>query len=270
MSHLEGFTGILQVDGYAGYRVMAGRGDVELAFCWSHVRRRFYELAAAGAAPIASEALTRINALYEWVGRPRGWLSFRREVVRVRELSELRLDTATLRERLVNAGAHVDSTAFLGGDVFVDVEYGFLFEAQAGSVVAARTVIVLHDSSLPNVLGHGTLRVGRVVLEERCYVGTACVILPGIRIGRSAIVGAGSVVTRDVPPGEVWAGNPAIRISTVQELIARRANRGERRDMLDVEYVGEIEKRTMDYQVYKREVLNSVRMHFDKRRPGEA
>jgi hypothetical protein len=45
----------------------------------------------------------RIGALYEHVGQPRRLLSFRREVVRVRELSELRLDTATLRERLVNA-----------------------------------------------------------------------------------------------------------------------------------------------------------------------
>lgn len=45
----------------------------------------------------------RVNALYEHVGRPRRFLSFRREVVRVRELSELRLDTAALRERLVNA-----------------------------------------------------------------------------------------------------------------------------------------------------------------------
>jgi hypothetical protein len=45
----------------------------------------------------------RIGALYEHVGRPRRLLSFRREVVHVRELSELGLDTATLRERLVNA-----------------------------------------------------------------------------------------------------------------------------------------------------------------------
>jgi hypothetical protein len=45
----------------------------------------------------------RIRALYEHVSRPRRLLSFRREVVRVRELTELRLDTATLRERLVNA-----------------------------------------------------------------------------------------------------------------------------------------------------------------------
>ena len=64
VAHLQGFRGVLPVDGYAGYRALAERGDVQLAFCWSHVRRRFYELAAAGPAPIASEALTRIGALY--------------------------------------------------------------------------------------------------------------------------------------------------------------------------------------------------------------
>lgn len=63
-AHLTGFKGVLQVDGYAGYRPLAERGDVDLAFCWSHVRRRFYELAAAGPAPIASEALERIAKLY--------------------------------------------------------------------------------------------------------------------------------------------------------------------------------------------------------------
>jgi transposase len=64
ITHLAGFKGILQVDGYGGYRPLAERGDVQLAFCWSHVRRRFYELATAGPAPIASEALERIAGLY--------------------------------------------------------------------------------------------------------------------------------------------------------------------------------------------------------------
>jgi transposase len=64
-AHLAGFNGVLQVDGYAGYRALAGKNDVQLAFCWAHVRRKFYELAAAGPAPIASEALQRIAALYE-------------------------------------------------------------------------------------------------------------------------------------------------------------------------------------------------------------
>jgi hypothetical protein len=64
ITHLDGFKGVLQVDGYAGYRRLAERGDVHLAFCWVHVRRNFYKLATPGPAPIASEALQRIAALY--------------------------------------------------------------------------------------------------------------------------------------------------------------------------------------------------------------
>jgi len=64
IAHLAGFKGILQVDGYGGYRPLTERGDVQLAFCWAHVRRRFYELATAGPAPIASEALESIAGLY--------------------------------------------------------------------------------------------------------------------------------------------------------------------------------------------------------------
>jgi transposase len=72
MAHLEGFVGILQVDGYSGYRPLAAKNAVSLAFCWSQVRRRFYELAAAGPAPIASEALRRIAELYKIEDELRG------------------------------------------------------------------------------------------------------------------------------------------------------------------------------------------------------
>jgi hypothetical protein len=64
IAHLEGFKGILQVDGYAGYRKLAERGDVKLAFCRAHMRPNFYELATPGPAPIASEALKHIAEFY--------------------------------------------------------------------------------------------------------------------------------------------------------------------------------------------------------------
>jgi transposase len=72
LRHLAGFVGTLQVDGYAGYRILAERNALSLAFCWSHVRRRFYELAQSGPAPIAAEALTRIAELYKIEGDIRG------------------------------------------------------------------------------------------------------------------------------------------------------------------------------------------------------
>jgi len=73
---------VLQVDGYGGYKVLAERGEVRLAFCWSHVRRRFYELAQAGPAPIASEALARIAALYKIESEIRGRSAEERRTVR--------------------------------------------------------------------------------------------------------------------------------------------------------------------------------------------
>jgi transposase len=73
---------ILQVDGYAGYRKLVDRGDVRLAFCWSHVRRNFYELATPGRSPIASEALEHIAALYALEKDIRGRNADERRTVR--------------------------------------------------------------------------------------------------------------------------------------------------------------------------------------------
>jgi transposase len=83
---LAGFTGVLQVDAYAAYRALAEParegGPVTLAYCWSHVRRRFYEIAQGGDAPIAEAALQRINALYHVEAMIRGHAPEQRRSVR--------------------------------------------------------------------------------------------------------------------------------------------------------------------------------------------
>ncbi|MDN5357399.1 MAG: maltose O-acetyltransferase [Candidatus Methanomethylophilaceae archaeon] len=48
-----------------------------------------------------------------------------------------------------------------------------------------------------------------VTIESDAWIGAGSIILPGVKIGKASIVGAGSVVTRDVPPGTTVAGNPA-------------------------------------------------------------
>jgi transposase len=101
LAHLAGFKGVLQVDGYAGYRALAEKNGVQLAFCWAHVRRRFYELAAAGSAPIASEALERIAALYEIEKEIRGRSAEERRAVRQERTEQLLASLESwLRDRL--------------------------------------------------------------------------------------------------------------------------------------------------------------------------
>jgi transposase len=55
---------VLQVDGYAGFERLTAPGDIVLAACWAHARRKFYDLHEATGSPIAAEALRRIAELY--------------------------------------------------------------------------------------------------------------------------------------------------------------------------------------------------------------
>ena len=73
-THLAGFQGVLHADGYAGFDGLYHGGRVLEAACWAHVRRKFFDLHATGKAPLASEALMRVQALHaieaEIKGRP--------------------------------------------------------------------------------------------------------------------------------------------------------------------------------------------------------
>lgn len=69
------------------------------------------------------------------------------------------------------------------------------------SYVAFGAVILTHDMTRGV---YADTRVG-----ERCFIGAHSLLMPGVTIGDNSIVGAGSVVTRDVPPGSIVAGNPA-------------------------------------------------------------
>jgi transposase len=62
-SHLTRFRGVVQVDGYAGFERLRA-DNIQLAACWAHARRKFYEVQQATGSPIAAEALRRIAELY--------------------------------------------------------------------------------------------------------------------------------------------------------------------------------------------------------------
>ena len=68
-------------------------------------------------------------------------------------------------------------------------------------------------------------RFATIKINDNCFIGINSIIMPGVTIGPDAIVGSGSIVTKDVPEGSVVAGNPARVISSLDGYIERYKNK---------------------------------------------
>ena len=98
---LDRYRGVVQCDGYAAYKTIADAcGEaITLAFCWAHLRRKFYDIAKDGNAPIASEALERIAKLYLIEKTIRGQSADGRRTVRQQRSKPLVLELKTWFEQ---------------------------------------------------------------------------------------------------------------------------------------------------------------------------
>ncbi len=65
---------------------------------------------------------------------------------------------------------------------------------------------------------------GKVTIGDNVYIGTDALIMPGVTIGDHALIAAGSVVTKSVPPRMVAAGNPARILCSIEEFYERNKN----------------------------------------------
>lgn len=132
-------------------------------------------------------------------------------------------DQAQVRERAV-IGA--ESVVGSGSAVDNDVTVGARVKIQTGCYLTAHSTVEDDVFVAPGVVTTNDPTAGRhgpdmplagCVLRRACRVGGRAVLLPGVEIGEEAFVGAGSVVTRDVPARAVVIGAPARRIRDVEE-----------------------------------------------------
>jgi serine acetyltransferase len=109
----------------------------------------------------------------------------------------------TLRVRLHRArGVRIGNNVWIGYDVILDTSRPFLITLEDGCTLSMRVTIVAHFRGSTGVK-----------IERDAFVGPGAIILPNVVVGRGAVVSAGSVVTRSVPPMTMVQGNPAVPVA---------------------------------------------------------
>lgn len=102
----------------------------------------------------------------------------------------------------IGKGSHIGTKSRIGKGSFLPAN------SRVGERVFIGPNVTFCDDKRP-VVGNKQYTAQPPVVEDDASIGAGAVILPGVRIGKGALVGAGAVVTKDVPPGSVVMGNPA-------------------------------------------------------------
>jgi len=100
-------------------------------------------------------------------------------------------------------GVQIGTGVFIGQDVILETAYPHLITIQDRATIGTRVIVVAHMRELEGVK-----------IEHDAFIGPGAIILPNVTVGHGAVVTAGSVVTRCVPPMTVVQGNPAVPVAT--------------------------------------------------------
>ena len=102
-------------------------------------------------------------------------------------------------------GLSISPSSVVNEDCRLDTRGGISIGRNVSISAGVCILTADHDPNSSEFSG----RLRPVVIEDRAWIGTRAMVLPGVRIGEGAIVGAGSIVTKDVLPYTIVAGNPA-------------------------------------------------------------
>ena len=108
---------------------------------------------------------------------------------------------------LTLGGVNVSGRARVYGGVLIDTVAPDKIYIGNNVAITAGTKILTHYL-VPSAKGR-VFRLGEVHIEDDVFIGVNTIVCNSVTIGKGSIVGAGSVVTKDIPPYQCWAGNPA-------------------------------------------------------------
>ena len=147
-------------------------------------------------------------------------------------LYRLRGDYTT--EKLINMGMKVGYNFSRLKGTILDPSHCWLIEIGDDVTFGPQTYVLAHDASTKKYLGY--TKIGKVTIEDGCFIGADSLIMPGVHIGKNCIIGAKSVVTSNVPDGSVYIGAPARFVCTTQEYIDKQKKGMEKYPIYDVSF----------------------------------
>lgn len=88
--------------------------------------------------------------------------------------------------------------------------------------------LLTHDASIGALCGRNKISdiCGEINIGNNTFIGSGAIIMYGVTVGERCIIAAGAVVTKSVPDGEVWGGNPAYKLGSTDEFLQRNASWG--------------------------------------------
>lgn len=116
-------------------------------------------------------------------------------------------------------GVKIGVNTKIQNEVMIDFSHFWHIEIGDNVTLAPRVHILAHDASTEKLVGH--TKVANTSIGNNVFIGASSIILPGVHIEDNVIVGAGSVVTKNLKTGYVYAGNPAREIVGLKEFKSR-------------------------------------------------
>lgn len=123
---------------------------------------------------------------------------------------------------LKKIGCKMGKNIFIGSNLWVDSGHAELIEMGDHVHIAAHCILLCHQRDLQNYYVNDDYaklpyKTGKIILKKGCLLGTHTMVMPGITIGEGAIVGAFSLVTKDIPAWTIATGRPAKVVKQIPE-----------------------------------------------------
>ncbi|MBN1696521.1 MAG: acyltransferase [Spirochaetales bacterium] len=119
-------------------------------------------------------------------------------------------------------GVKIGKDVFIGTDVLLDTAHPEKIVIGDRVIIGIRSTLIAHFDNLGEK--HLASRKPSLVIGDEVFIGPGVIIMPNIKIGKGAVVAAGSVVTKSVPPHTMVQGNPAAAVATCGKSLTRDTN----------------------------------------------